>query len=212
MPAPPGVSAQRKSGGGRCNLTNSFEGVSRLEEAYPRGAAVVKNAFKALSPEQTFQWWENAGVALTVQPDGCVFPESQDAMQVVRTLERLMRVSGVELRCGQRVSRIRPGFLLDIEGSDEPFRADAVLLAAGGLKEEALRQLLPPQVSITPTVPSLFTLKVPDPGLNALMGTLGPRRPLGTRRERHFRPRHPACHRLGRERPRNAQAELLRCA
>ena len=160
------------TGGGRCNLTNSFEGVSRLEEAYPRGAAVVKNAFKALSPEQTFQWWENAGVALTVQPDGCVFPESQDAMQVVRTLERLMRVSGVELRCSQRVSRIRPGFLLDIEGSDEPFRADAVLLAAGGLKEEALRRLLPPQVSITPTVPSLFTLKVPDPGLNALMGTV----------------------------------------
>ena len=160
------------TGGGRCNLTNSFEGVSRLEEAYPRGVAVVKNAFKALSPEQTFQWWENAGVALTVQPDGCVFPESQDAMQVVRTLERLMRVSGVELRCGQRVSRIRPGFLLDIEGSDEPFRADAVLLAAGGLKEEALRRLLPPQVSITPTVPSLFTLKVPDPGLNALMGTV----------------------------------------
>ena len=162
------------TGGGRCNLTNSFEGVSRLEEAYPRGAAVVKNAFKALSPEQTFQWWENAGVALTVQPDGCVFPESQDAMQVVRTLERLMRVSGVELRCGQCVSRIRPGFLLDIEGSDEPFRADAVLLAAGGLKDEALRRLLPPQVSITPTVPSLFTLKVPDPGLNALMGTVVP--------------------------------------
>lgn len=165
------------TGGGRCNLTNTFQGISRLEEAYPRGASVVKNAFKALSPEQTYAWWENAGVPLTVQPDGCVFPESQDAMQIVRTLERLMRSSGVELQCGRRITRIRShgaSFLLDFDNTEEPFRADAVLLAAGGLKEEALRALLPSEVAITPTVPSLFTLKVPDTGLNALMGTVVP--------------------------------------
>ena len=162
------------TGGGRCNLTNTFQSIRKLEEAYPRGAVVMRNAFKALSPEQTITWWENAGVALTVEPDGCVFPESQDAMQVVRTLERLMRTSGVELRCGQKVTRIREGLLLDIEGSDEPFRADAVLLASGGLKENALRCLLPASVDVTSTVPSLFTLKLPDPGLNALMGTVVP--------------------------------------
>ena len=162
------------TGGGRCNLTNTFQGVKRLEEEYPRGAAVVRNAFKALSPEQTFSWWEEHGVALTVQPDGCVFPESQDAMQIVHTLERLMRQNGVEVLCGHRVTRIREGFLLDVEGLPEPFQADAVLLAAGGLKEEALRALLPPQVAVTPTVPSLFTLKIPDPALNSLMGTVVP--------------------------------------
>ena len=162
------------TGGGRCNLTNTFHGIRKLEEAYPRGAALVRNAFKALSPELTITWWENAGVALTVEPDGCIFPESQDAMQVVRTLERLMRSSGVELRCGQKVTRIREGLMLDIEGDDEPFRADTVLLAAGGLKEEALRSLLPASVGVTPTVPSLFTLKIPDPSLNALMGTVVP--------------------------------------
>ena len=141
---------------------------------YPRGSAVIRNAFKALSPEQTYAWWESAGVALTTQPDGCVFPRSQDAMEIVRTLERLMRSSGVDLQCGRRVTRIREGLLLDIEGAEEPFRADAVLLAAGGLKEEALRSLLPSSVQIMPTVPSLFTLKVPDSGLNALMGTVVP--------------------------------------
>ena len=162
------------TGGGRCNLTNSFQDIRKLEEAYPRGSSVVKNAFKALSPEQTFQWWENAGVPLTVQPDGCVFPESQDAMQIVRTLERLMRISGVQLLCGHKVTRIRQDLRLDIEGQKEPFRADAVLLAAGGLKEDALRSLLPSSVAVTPTVPSLFTLKVPDTGLKALMGTVIP--------------------------------------
>ena len=162
------------TGGGRCNLTNDFHGIRKLEEAYPRGAAAVRNAFKAMSPEQTYAWWESAGVPLTVQQDGCVFPESQDAMEVVRTLERLIRSSSVDLRCGQRVTRIRKDLSLEIEGQDEPFRADAVLLAAGGLKEDALRSLLPDSVETTPTVPSLFTLKVPDSGLKALMGTVVP--------------------------------------
>ena len=162
------------TGGGRCNLTNTFQDIRKLEEAYPRGVSVVKNAFKALSPEQTFQWWENAGVPLTVQPEGCVFPESQDAMQIVRTLERLMRSSGVQLLCGHKVTRIRQDLRLDIEGQKDPFRADAVLLAAGGLKEDALRGLLPESIAVTPTIPSLFTLKVPDTGLKALMGTVVP--------------------------------------
>ena len=162
------------TGGGRCNLTNNFQDIKKLEEAYPRGAAVVKNAFKALSPEQTFAWWENAGVALTTQPDGCVFPESQDAMEIVRTLERMMRSSGVEVKCGHKVTRIHEDLSLEIDSQDEPFQADAVLLAAGGLKEEALRSLLPSSVGIVSTVPSLFTLKVPDPGLRALMGTVAP--------------------------------------
>ena len=160
------------TGGGRCNLTNNFQDIKKLEEAYPRGAAVVKNAFKALSPEQTFAWWENAGVTLTTQPDGCVFPESQDAMEIVRTLERMMRSSGVEVKCGHKVTRIHEDLSLEIDTQDEPFRADAVLLAAGGLKDEALRSLLPSNIEIVPTVPSLFTLKVPDAGLKALMGTV----------------------------------------
>ena len=162
------------TGGGRCNLTNTFQDIKKLEDAYPRGASVVKNAFKALSPEQTFQCWENAGVPLTVQPDGCVFPESQDAMQIVRTLLRQMRSSGVNLQCGRRVTRIHQDLQLEIDGLDEPFQADAVLLAAGGLKEDALRSLLPTSVAVTPTVPSLFTFKVPDTGLKALMGTVIP--------------------------------------
>ena len=162
------------TGVGRCNLTNTFQDIKELEDAYPRGASVVKNAFKALSPEQTFQWWDNAGVPLTVQPDGCVFPESQDAMQIVRTLERLMRSSGVQLVCGHKVTRIHQDLQLEIDGLDEPFQADAVLLAAGGLKEDALRSLLPSSVAVTPTVPSLFTFKVPDSGLKALMGTVIP--------------------------------------
>ena len=41
------------TGGGRCNLTNSFRDVGRLEEAYPRGAQLMKRALNVLSPADT---------------------------------------------------------------------------------------------------------------------------------------------------------------
>lgn len=157
------------TGGGRCNITNSFRDVTRLEEVYPRGHRLVKKAFSVLGPEDTFRWWESAGVRLTVQDDQCVFPVSQDAMQVVRTLLRMMRERGVELRCGTRV--------LSVDGrsvvlSDGPQEFDAVLLTVGGKSLHALTQMLPGDVGITDPVPSLFTLRIGDDSLRSLMGTV----------------------------------------
>ena len=34
------------SGGGRCNLTNSFAGIDSLHQAYPRGDKLLKRAFR----------------------------------------------------------------------------------------------------------------------------------------------------------------------
>ena len=34
------------TGGGRCNLTNSFDGIRSLDEAYPRGARLLKRLFR----------------------------------------------------------------------------------------------------------------------------------------------------------------------
>jgi len=94
------------TGGGRCNLTNSFRDVDRLGEVYPRGEQLMKRALQVLSPADTQRWFEAEGVRLTTQEDQCVFPVSQDAMQVVRTLERRMREAGVALRCNTPVAHI----------------------------------------------------------------------------------------------------------
>ncbi|MDO5320936.1 MAG: aminoacetone oxidase family FAD-binding enzyme [Bacteroidia bacterium] len=148
------------TGGGRCNLTNSFAGISRLAEAYPRGEQVMKRALRTFSHQDTMEWFEREGVALLTQEDECVFPVSQDAMQIVRTLERLMRELGVKVICNRRVARISE---LD---------ADFVVVTAGGSGKAALETLLPDDVSITNTVPSLFTFKIADESLRSLMGTV----------------------------------------
>ena len=65
------------TGGGRCNLTNTFEGVEDLRKVYPRGANAMRRALGAFSQMDTMRWFESAGVPLTIQPDQCVFPKSR---------------------------------------------------------------------------------------------------------------------------------------
>ena len=148
------------TGGGRCNLTNSFRDVRRLGEVYPRGEQLMRRALAAFSHEDTMRWCEAEGVRLTVQEDQCVFPVSQDAMQIVRTLERCLRETGVRVRLNAPVERVGD---LDV---------GRVVVTVGGSSREKLERLLPAGVEVTPCVPSLFTLKIPDASLRALMGTV----------------------------------------
>ena len=171
------------TGGGRCNLTNSFRGVERLGEVYPRGEQLMRRALRTFSHADTMRWFEAEGVRLVVQEDQCVFPASQDAMQIVRTLERCLREAGVVIRLNTRVEGIRMlpdnRFRLEIPdqvGDDGKGVGDdglnKVVVTVGGMSREKLARLLPDGIELTDTVPSLFTLKIPDAGLRALMGTV----------------------------------------
>ena len=160
------------TGGGRCNFTNSFEGIVRLEEAYPRGAQLMKRAMRVFSNDDAMAWFQREGIPYVIQEDRCVFPKSQDAMQIVRTLENLMRRLGVELRCGVRVNAVSStdgSFTLDTSAGT--LSADSVIVTTGG---RALKLLEPLELQIEKPVPSLFTLKINDDGLRSLMGALAP--------------------------------------
>lgn len=162
------------TGGGRCNLTNTFRRVKALDEVYPRGFRLMRRIFREFSPEDTVRWWESEGVRLVAQDDECIFPESQDAMQIVDTLRRLMQRHGVNVKCGSKVEKIEysDGKYCVIPSVGARQMADIVIVTAGGNKSAALRSMLPPEVAVTETVPSLFTLKIADDGLHTLMGTV----------------------------------------
>ena len=159
------------TGGGRCNLSNTFELADSLQDVYPRGARLVREAFRALSPEATHRWWEAEGVRLATEPDGRIFPASQDAMQIVRTLENLMRRLGVTVRCRAKVSSVTPlaegGFELELADGGSA-AADKVVVTTGG---GALSLLDGMDIDIVPPVPSLFTFKLADSGIRELTGT-----------------------------------------
>ncbi|MBO4916445.1 MAG: aminoacetone oxidase family FAD-binding enzyme [Bacteroidales bacterium] len=164
------------TGGGRCNFTNTFEGIDRLEEAYPRGARLMKRALMRFSQEDARRWFAAEGVPSVVMDGGCVFPQSQDAMDVVRTLERAMRLAGVQVRCGSRVSGIEDlggRFRISFAGFDEPLETDRVVVTTGGSPSPSgISFLTPLDLETVPPVPSLFTFNIGDEGLKSLMGTV----------------------------------------
>ena len=149
------------TGGGRCNLTNSFEGIRSLGEAYPRGERLMKRLLRVFSQEDTWRWFEDAGVPLVLQDDHCVFPRSQDAMDIVHAL--LRRMEGVNLLLRTPVHSIGPDLTVDGEAYD------AVVVTTGGAPK-GLPLLEGLDLEWVPTVPSLFTFTIQDEGLRALMG------------------------------------------
>lgn len=158
------------TGGGKCNLCNTFEEVSDIRSVYPRGTRLMQSALRVFSPEDTVTWWQKEGVRLTILEGGRVFPESMDAMQIVRTLENLMRRLGVEVRCRAKVLEVKAlkdgTFRIDTKEGEA--RADKVVITTGG---GALGLIAGMDIPTVRPVPSLFSFKIADGGLRALQGS-----------------------------------------
>ena len=153
------------TGGGRCNLTNSFEGIRSLAEAYPRGERLMKRLLKGFSQEDTWRWFESTGVPLVLQEDHCVFPQSQDAMDIVHAL--LRKMEGVNLFLRTPVHGIKADLPGHLHVDGVPY--EAVVVTTGGAPK-GLPMLDGLALEWVPTVPSLFTFTVRDEGLRSLMG------------------------------------------
>lgn len=163
------------TGGGRCNLTNSFALVRSMDRVYPRGHRLMKKLFHHFSHRDAYRWFEDNGVKLVTQDDECVFPASQDAMEIVDTLLGRLRESGVRIFTETRAELIRP---LDdgtyaIDTNRATLTADRVLVTTGGQPTGsgyAMLRLL--DVDIVESRPSLFSFCIDDERLRALMGTV----------------------------------------
>lgn len=177
------------TGGGRCNLTNSFEGIRNLSEAYPRGDKLMKRMFGIFDNEATIEWFEREGVRLVTQDDHCIFPASQDAMQIVNTLLRGMERAGVKLHVRHKAMRLSylPASIEDVsanttsqievsllvDGERELTRTfDKVIVTTGGSpKRSGIGFLDDLELDIAEPIPSLFTFKIDDP-ITELMGAV----------------------------------------
>ena len=165
------------TGGGRCNLTNSFAEVRSMNQVYPRGYNLMKRLFKRFDHRATMQWFEDEGVRLVTQEDQCVFPQSQDAMEIVTTLLRGMQ--GVRIYTNQRVREISPcnehSYRISTDNRSEVY--DNVVVTTGGSpKASGLDFLSELALEMVPPVPSLFTFNIGEEGdkdpITALMGVV----------------------------------------
>ena len=169
------------SGGGRCNLTHACYDPAQLVEYYPRGGPALRGAFTRFQPSDTVAWFKRRGVSLKTEPDGRIFPASNDAQTVVECLLDAADQAGIRLRTRSVVDAIfahaeggAARFTVALNASTETFKARCLLLATGG--DAASGTAGTPELaeslghSLKPAVPSLFTFRIPDPRLEGLAG------------------------------------------
>ncbi len=166
------------SGGGRCNLTNSFADVKSLAKVYPRGEKLMQRAFKIFDFNRTYDWFEQCGVRLMTQEDECVFPESQDSREIIDTFRRMIYELDVELRCSSRVERIEKledGLFSITLNDDSTVQSEIVIVTTGGSPTlGGLKMLESLPLEYEKPVPSLFSLNIADPALRDMMGVVVP--------------------------------------
>lgn len=166
----------RVSGGGRCNLTNSFAEDLPLIKRYPRGEKVMRNCFKFFDHNDAFDWFEDQGVSLVTQDDNCVFPRSQDSGEIIDTFLRLSKEHGIDLKCRQRVTKVKrlgEGFEVEVDGAAESLKCDIVVATTGGAPTKdgvSLYSELP--IRFVDPAPSLFSFNIKNNPITELMGTV----------------------------------------
>lgn len=145
------------TGKGRCNLTNIAPLDDFLGHFGPDGV-FLRQSFGRFFSEELVGWFESMGVRTVIERGGRVFPESQDADEVVRGLVRWAEEGGVRIRTGARVTSLVveggrvTGVRLSAEhgpgarsadaapggGVFDPIeKADAVIVATGGMSYPA---------------------------------------------------------------------------
>lgn len=160
------------SGGGRCNVTHSCFDPRELATRYPRGARELRAAFHRWQPQDTIDWFAERGVAIKTEPDGRMFPTTDDSQTIIDCFERAARDASVQIRkeCGVKHLSPQAPFTLDLSDVTQ-VAADKVLIAAGSLKASPLTRTLEAQGhSIAPLAPSLFAFNLADKRTHDLAG------------------------------------------
>ena len=150
------------SGGGRCNCTNTFAEVSDLSQVYTRGHRLLKRLFQQFSPQDAYQWFEQHGVALTIQPDQCVFPLSQDSHTIIQLFLSLCKKHHIRIITERNVSTL-----------EELDDYDFIAITTGGSTQSSLQWLQASGHAIEMPIPSLFTFEIEKSSqLTTLMGSV----------------------------------------
>ena len=122
------------TGKGRCNVTNDCTQDEFMQQV-AHNPRFLYSALNAFAPQDMMTLLEEGGCPVTVQRGRRVFPQTEKASDVTRTLTRLMQQAGVKIRLNTRVKDILvtdgrvQGVLTE---SGETLSASAVILATGG--------------------------------------------------------------------------------
>jgi hypothetical protein len=163
------------SGGGHCNVTNTFTSEEILRRLGPAGRP-MKYALGAFGPEGIRAWLAELGCPTVIRNDWEVYPKSNRAADVLDTLLAAAAANGSEVACGARVTDIkRFGGGFAVSTREGAVHCRRLLIATGTpawgrpqpIFDEILGRL---GHAVRPWVPALCPLRLKDNPFRGLDG------------------------------------------
>lgn len=159
------------SGGGRCNVTHACFDPRELVQFYPRGNKELLSVFTKFQPGDTMEWFEQRKVALKIENDNRIFPETNSSQTIINTFLHEIEKKRVEVKtkCSvKEIEKLEEKYLIKTSLGD--FEADYVIYTTGS-SPKSLKMIQNLGHKIVDLVPSLFTFNIKDDLLKDLAGT-----------------------------------------
>ena len=93
------------TGKGRCNFTNDVLPQEFLSNVV-RGEKFLRGAIYSFSPQNVIDFFENQGLSVKTERGNRVFPSSDHASDVTKTLEKACKNAGICIKIGEKVVKI----------------------------------------------------------------------------------------------------------
>ena len=122
------------TGKGRCNLTNYCQ-VDEFLLNVVSNPKFLMSSINGLTPQDTYDLFENLGLKLKVERGNRVFPLSDKSSDVIKTLQQALLSEGVEINLNEKVLSVSPleNGLKSVVTDKERYTAENVVIATGGL-------------------------------------------------------------------------------
>ena len=159
------------SGGGRCNVTHACFDPRELVQFYPRGNKELLSVFTKFQPGDTMDWFEQRKVALKIENDNRIFPETNSSQTIINTFLHEIEKKRVDVKtkCSvKEIEKLEEKYLIKTSLGD--FEADYVIYTTGS-SPKSLKMIQNLGHKIVDLVPSLFTFNIKDDLLKDLAGT-----------------------------------------
>ena len=123
------------SGKGRCNITNTAYQSEYYKKIFPKGK-FLKHAFSEFFTKDIINLIEDKGLKTKQERGGRVFPESDNAADVVNTLLNILKEKNISIKKNAKVEEIitqdEKVVGVKVFNKDEIILCDNVILCSGG--------------------------------------------------------------------------------